>query len=69
MPREDVYVAGTLLIYYEEGNPGASVAPHVFAVVGVSSHDRSSYLLWREGKAPDFVLEDFADVLPEYRGR
>ena len=25
--REDVYVSGNLLIYYEEGNPGASVAP------------------------------------------
>ena len=55
--RDDVYVAGNLMIFYEEGNSGVWVAPDVFAVFGVSSHDRSSYLLWREGKAPDFVLE------------
>ena len=55
--RDDVYVAGNLMIFYEEGNTGEWVAPDVFAVFGVPSHDRSSYLLWREGKAPDFVLE------------
>ena len=55
--RDDVYVAGNLLIYYEQGNRKAMVAPDVFAVMGVPGHDRGSYLLWREGKAPDFVLE------------
>lgn len=56
--RDDVYVAGNLLIYYEEGNPRASVAPDVFVVIGVANHDRRSYRLWHEGgKAPDFVLE------------
>ena len=55
--RPDVYVAGNLLIYYERDNVKASVAPDVFVVKGVSNHDRFSYLLWEEGKAPDFVLE------------
>ena len=55
--RNDVYVAGNLLIYYEEGNPGASVAPDVFVVLGVPNHDRRIYRVWREGKVPDFVLE------------
>ena len=55
--RNDVYVAGNLLIYYQEGNSGASVAPDVFAVIGVPNRDRSWYLLWQERKAPDFVLE------------
>ena len=55
--RPDVYVAGNLLIYYEENNVKARVAPDVFVVMGVASHDRTSYLLWEEGKAPDFVLE------------
>lgn len=55
--RPDVYVAGNLLIYYEQGNPRASVAPDVFVVKGVPNHDRFSYLLWEEGKAPDFVME------------
>ena len=45
-------------MYYEEGNPRKSVAPDVFVVVGASrDEDRDTYLLWREPKAPDFVLE------------
>ena len=55
--RDDVYVAGDLFLYYEEGNPRAVVAPDVFVVLGVPNHYRSSYMLWREPKAPDFVLE------------
>ena len=54
--REDVYVAGNLLIYYEEGTQ-ARVAPDVFVVLGAPRRKRSSYLLWQEPKAPDFVLE------------
>ena len=38
--RPDVYVSGNLLIYYEEGNPRASVAPDVFVVLGANSADR-----------------------------
>lgn len=52
----DVYVAGNLLLYYEEGKR-SSVAPDVFVVRGVSNHKRDTYLLWREGQAPCFVLE------------
>ena len=55
--RPDVYVSGDLLIYYEEGNPRASVAPDVFVVFGAKSHKRPVYKLWEEPKAPDFVLE------------
>ncbi len=55
--RDDVYVAGNLLIYYEEGNVKARVAPDVFVVVGAANHERMSYLLWEERKAPDWVLE------------
>ena len=55
--RRDVYVSGNLLLYHEEGNPRAVVAPDVFVVLGVSSADRSSYRLWKEAKGPDFVLE------------
>ena len=53
----DVYASGNLLIYYEEGNPGARVAPDVFVVFGARNVERSSYRLWEESKAPDFVLE------------
>ena len=38
--RPDVYVSGNLLIYYEEGNKDASVAPDVFVVIGVPNHPR-----------------------------
>ena len=55
--RPDVYVSGNLLIYYEEGNVHASVAPDVFVVFGVPNHPRPTYKLWEEGKSPDFVLE------------
>jgi Uma2 family endonuclease len=55
--RTDVYVSGNLFIYYEEGNPEAVVAPDVFVVLGAPKRDRSSYKLWQEPKAPDFVLE------------
>ena len=56
-PRADVYVSGDLLLYYEEGNPKASVAPDVFVVFGAAKHLRRTYKLWEEPKVPDFVLE------------
>ena len=55
--RPDVYVTGNLFIYYQKGNPRAVVAPDVFVVLGVDNADRSTYRLWVEPKAPDFVLE------------
>ena len=55
--RADVYVSGNLFIYYEEGNLEAVVAPDVFVVFGAPKHRRSSYMLWNEPKAPDFIME------------
>lgn len=56
--RADVYVAGDMLVYYRPNEPSASVAPDVFAVFGTTgNHPRDSWIVWREGKAPDFVLE------------
>ena len=55
--RADVYVGGNMFVYYEEGNRAAVVAPDVFVVIGTPKRVRSSYLLWREPKGPDFVLE------------
>ena len=43
--RPDVYVSGNLLLYYEEGNPRASVAPDVFVVLGVPKRDWPIYKL------------------------
>ena len=53
----DVYVSGDLLLYHEENNNRVRVAPDVFVVFGVPDHMRRTYLLWQEGKAPDFVME------------
>ena len=55
--REDVYVVGNLLLYYQQGDGGKSVSPDLMVVFGASKHIRSSYRLWEEPKAPDFVLE------------
>ena len=55
--REDVYVASSNFLYYEQGNPRAVVSPDVYVVVGAPGHLRDTYLLWNEPKGPDFVLE------------
>ena len=56
--RPDVYVAGDMLIYYHMNRTDLSIAPDVYAVFGApGNHPRDSWLVWREGKAPDFVLE------------
>ena len=55
--RADVYVSANSFLYYEQGNPRAVVAPDVFVVRGIPNHLRDSYLLWKEPKGPDFVLE------------
>jgi len=56
--RPDVYVSGDLLVFYEEGSPRRHLAPDVFVVLGVPKRPkRDHYLIWREGKAPDVVIE------------
>lgn len=56
--RSDVYVAGDMLIYYRINRNDLSIAPDVYAVFGAAgNHPRDSWLVWREGKAPDFVME------------
>jgi Uma2 family endonuclease len=57
--RDDpqLYVAGNMLLYYEEGNPAACVAPDVFIVQGVAKHERRTYRLWEEGRSPTVVFE------------
>jgi Uma2 family endonuclease len=57
--RDDpqMYVAGNMLLYYEEGNPAACVAPDVFVVQGVAKGERRTYRLWDEGQAPAVVFE------------
>ncbi|MGI8549320.1 MAG: Uma2 family endonuclease [Dehalococcoidia bacterium] len=53
----DVYVTGNNFIYYEQGNRYAFVSPDVYVVKGVPKRRRNSYFLWREGVAPQVVVE------------
>ena len=55
--RDDVYVVGNLLLYYQQGDGSKSVSPDLMVVLGAPKHVRSSYRVWEEPKAPDFVLE------------
>jgi Uma2 family endonuclease len=56
--QPNVHVGGNLLLYYEEGNPRKHVSPDVFVALGVPKEQpREYYLVWREGKAPDLVME------------
>ena len=55
--RDDVYVVGNLLVYYQQGDGNKSVSPDLMVVFGAPKHVRSSYRVWEEPKAPDFVLE------------
>ena len=55
--REDVYAGGDMLIYYQMNDNETRVAPDIFVVFGTEKHRRNSWIVWREGKAPDIVME------------
>jgi Uma2 family endonuclease len=54
----NVYVSGNLPLYYVEGDPRRSVAPDVLVARDVPKlPPRKYYQVWKEGKAPDVVIE------------
>jgi Uma2 family endonuclease len=55
--QPDVYVWGNLLLFYEEGNPRKHVSPDVLLAFVPKEPKRDNYLVWKEGRAPDFVVE------------
>ena len=56
--REDVLVAMELAVYYRRGDSETFLKPDVQVAFGVGrAGNRSSYQVWEESKAPDFVLE------------
>lgn len=57
--RDDptVYVTGNLMLYYEEGNPGAVTSPDVFVVKASHKGLRRTYKLWEERTPPCVVFE------------
>lgn len=53
----EVYVSGDLLMYYVQGDPRKVVSPDVLVSFGIGQKARRTYLVWQEGKPPDFVME------------
>ena len=54
----DVYVSGNLILCYNEEDGRIHVAPDVFVTFGIPKLPmRDNYLLWKEGKPPDIVIE------------
>ena len=50
-------VAADILMYPERGNKDNKIAPDVLVALGLGTHNRSSYFVWKGGQAPDWVLE------------
>ena len=56
--RSDIYVGSNMFIYYREGDLKRSVVPDVWVAFGIAKlPERRTWLIWIEGKGPDFVLE------------
>ncbi len=54
---DNIVLEGDMFMYYEEGNPAASIAPDVYVVLDHDLGKRGVYKFWEEGKPPDFTLE------------
>ena len=55
-----VFVAGNMFVHYVPGDRNRHLSPDVFVVRGVpkdTDPERRAYLVWKEGKAPDMVIE------------
>ena len=65
--RLDVFVGLDQFLYwdpaYKPGTEGGNppVAPDVYVAFDVANRHRNSYVVWEEGKPPDFVLEVASD--------
>lgn len=56
--REDVYVTGNIMFYYDEGEPAEVVSPDVMVCFGIPKRNRTSYKMWEEDDvAPSIVIE------------
>ena len=61
--RLDVFVGSDQFVYWdraydpETGSGNPPLSPDVYVAFGVANRHRESYVVWEEGKPPDFVLE------------
>jgi Uma2 family endonuclease len=51
------YVSGNLLVFYKPGDRLCHLSPDVFVVRGVPNHQRDHYLIWKEKRSLDLVIE------------
>ncbi len=64
--RSDVYVAGNMFLFYEEGNPEARRSPDVMVIKGVpSTPERDSFKIWVEKAVPCVVIEATSEKTKE----
>ena len=56
--REDVYVTGNIIFYYEEGDPKEVISPDVMVCFGIPKGNRTSYKTWEENDVvPSVIIE------------
>ena len=53
------YVGGNMFVYYSPNQVKNEdfKGPDVFVALGCSNHERKSWIVWEEGKAPDIAIE------------
>jgi Putative restriction endonuclease len=52
-----IAVLARTMVFYVPGDRRRHVRPDLMVVRGAARRDRPNYLVWEEGKGPDFVLE------------
>lgn len=56
--RENIYVTGNIMFYFEEGSTEDVVSPDVMVFFGVPKKDRTSYKSWEENDVmPSVIIE------------
>ena len=67
--QNDVWVGGNIFVYYVKGDPRKVVCPDLLVVKGIPKRRpgglRRTYQVWKERKAPNFVLELTSDETRE----
>ena len=49
---QNVVLEGNMFLYYEEGNPAASIAPDIYVVLDHDLGKRGVYKFWRRASRP-----------------
>lgn len=66
--RQEGYVWGNMFISYSQAQIKSQdfKGPDFFAVTGVPTKERKSWVVWQEEKAPDVVIELLSDSTAQY---